>query len=404
VNTVNPSNTVKREVHLVGGTRPEAVKLAPVALAMREAGLLEPVLLASGQHPTMVTQALAAFGLEPDITLQVERTSGSQAELLTAMVRELDELWSVRTPAAVIVQGDTTTSLAGALAAFWRRIPVVHLEAGLRSGDLESPFPEEANRRLVAQVASLHLAPTPLAAMNLLDEKIAHTDVLITGNTVVDATLAVAGRRMPFETPVLRDRDNRAASESRLVLVTAHRRESWGEPLDRILDAVKQLIERYDDIEVVLPSHPNPAVRAQVDAALSGVERVTVTDPLPYPDLSRLLSEAYLVLTDSGGIQEEAPSFGVPALVLRDVTERVESLDAGCAKLVGSDTELIVREASALLDSRVRRDAMTAGGNPYGDGLAARRTAQATAALLGLAPAPEAMPVAQNALTSGAFA
>jgi UDP-N-acetylglucosamine 2-epimerase (non-hydrolysing) len=388
VNTVNPSNTVKREVHLVGGTRPEAVKLAPVALAMREAGLLEPVLLASGQHPTMVTQALAAFGLEPDITLQVERTSGSQAELLTAMVRELDELWSVRTPAAVIVQGDTTTSLAGALAAFWRRIPVVHLEAGLRSGDLESPFPEEA----------------PLAAMNLLDEKIAHTDVLITGNTVVDATLAVAGRRMPFETPVLRDRDNRAASESRLVLVTAHRRESWGEPLDRILDAVKQLIERYDDIEVVLPSHPNPAVRAQVDAALSGVERVTVTDPLPYPDLSRLLSEAYLVLTDSGGIQEEAPSFGVPALVLRDVTERVESLDAGCAKLVGSDTELIVREASALLDSRVRRDAMTAGGNPYGDGLAARRTAQATAALLGLAPAPEAMPVAQNALTSGAFA
>jgi UDP-N-acetylglucosamine 2-epimerase (non-hydrolysing) len=403
-NAVNPSNTVKREVHLVGGTRPEAVKLAPVALAMREAGLLEPVLLASGQHPTMVTQALAAFGLEPDITLQVERTSGSQAELLTAMVRELDELWSVRTPAAVIVQGDTTTSLAGALAAFWRRIPVVHLEAGLRSGDLESPFPEEANRRLVAQVASLHLAPTPLAAMNLLDEKIAHTDVLITGNTVVDATLAVAGRRMPFETPFLRDRDNRAASESRLVLVTAHRRESWGEPLDRILDAVKQLIERYDDIEVVLPSHPNPAVRAQVDAALSGVERVTVTDPLPYPDLSRLLSEAYLVLTDSGGIQEEAPSFGVPALVLRDVTERVESLDAGCAKLVGSDTELIVREASALLDSRVRRDAMTAGGNPYGDGLAARRTAQATAALLGLAPAPEAMPVAQNALTSGAFA
>ncbi|MBG0560881.1 non-hydrolyzing UDP-N-acetylglucosamine 2-epimerase [Actinoplanes aureus] len=394
-----------REVHLIGGTRPEAVKLAPVALAMREAGLVKPILLASGQHPAMVTQALAAFDLEPDITLQVERSSGSQAELLTAMIRELDELWSVRTPAAVIVQGDTTTSLAGALAAFWRRIPVVHLEAGLRSGDLESPFPEEGNRRLVAQIASLHLAPTPLAAMNLLDEKINPADVLITGNTVVDATLAVAGRKLPFENTLLAARDEHKNSTGRLVLVTAHRRESWGEPLDRILAAVKDLIARYPDIEVVLPSHPNPAVRAQVDAALAGVERVTVTEPLPYPDLARLLSEAYLVLTDSGGIQEEAPSFKVPALVLRDVTERVESLHAGCAKLVGSDTETIVMEASALLDSRVRRDAMTAGGNPYGDGLAARRTAQATAALLGLARFPDAMPVSQNtALTSGAVA
>jgi UDP-N-acetylglucosamine 2-epimerase (non-hydrolysing) len=391
-----------REVHLVGGTRPEAVKLAPVALAMRDAGILAPVLLASGQHPTMVTQALAAFGLEPDITLQVDRSTGSQAELLTAMIRELDELWSVRTPAAVIVQGDTTTSLAGALAAFWRRIPVVHLEAGLRSGDLESPFPEEGNRRLVAQVAALHLAPTPLAAMNLLDEKIPASDVLVTGNTVVDATLAVAGRKLPFENPAVAAA--RANSTNRLVLVTAHRRESWGEPLDRILAAVKELIARYDDIDVILPSHPNPAVREQVDAALAGVERVTVTDPLPYPDLARLLSEAYLVLTDSGGIQEEAPSFGVPALVLRDVTERVESLHAGCAKLVGSDTALIVSEASELLDSRVRRDSMTAGGNPYGDGLAAVRTAQATANLLGLAPAPEAMPVTQTALATGAVA
>ena len=318
------------EVHLIGGTRPEAVKLAPVVLAMREAGLVTPVMLASGQHPAMVDQALAAFDLAPDVTLTVERSSGSQAELLTEMIRQLDELWTVRTPAAVVVQGDTTTSLAGALAAFWRRIPVVHLEAGLRSGDLDSPFPEEANRRLVAQVASLHLAPTPLAAMNLLDENIATGDVLITGNTVVDAALAVAGRKLPFENPDVA-RARAAAGDRRLILVTAHRRESWGAPLDRILEAVKTLVAAYADIDVILPSHPNPAVRAQVDAALAGIERVTVTDPLPYPDLSRLLSEAYLVLTDSGGIQEEAPSFGVPALVLREVTERVESLDAGCA-------------------------------------------------------------------------
>jgi UDP-N-acetylglucosamine 2-epimerase (non-hydrolysing) len=378
------------EVHLIGGTRPEAVKLAPVVAAMRDAGLVRPVMVASGQHPTMVSQALAAFDLVPDVTLQVERSTGSQAELLTEMIRQLDELWTQRPPAAVIVQGDTTTSLAGALAAFWRRIPVVHLEAGLRSGDLDSPFPEEANRRLVAQVAQLHLAPTPLAAMNLLDENISTGDVLITGNTVVDATLAVAGRKLPFENAAVARA--RAGSANRLVLVTAHRRESWGEPLDRILAAVKALVRAYDDIDVILPSHPNPAVRAQVEARLAGVERVTVTDPLPYPDLSRLLSEAYLVLTDSGGIQEEAPSFGVPALVLRDVTERVESLDAGCARLVGADTDLIVREAARLLDSPVRRDAMTAGGNPYGDGLAAHRTAQATAALLGLAEHPEPMP------------
>jgi UDP-N-acetylglucosamine 2-epimerase (non-hydrolysing) len=381
------------EVHLIGGTRPEAVKLAPVATAMRAAGLLTPVLVASGQHPAMVVQALAAFDLAPDVTLTVARGTGSQAELLTEMIKQLDTLWSERTPAAVIVQGDTTTSLAGALAAFWRRIPVVHLEAGLRSGDLDSPFPEEANRRLVAQVAALHLAPTALAAMNLLDENIATGDVLITGNTVVDATLAVAARRLPFENAEVAAA--RKESANRLVVVTAHRRESWGEPLDRILDAVKQLVAKYADIDVILPSHPNPAVRAQVDAALAGIDRVTVTDPLPYPDLSRLLSEAYLVLTDSGGIQEEAPSFGVPALVLREVTERVESLHAGCARLVGTDTALIVAEASALLDSRVRRDSMTAGGNPYGDGLAAHRTAQATAALLGLVERPEPMPSTQ---------
>jgi UDP-N-acetylglucosamine 2-epimerase (non-hydrolysing) len=386
------------EIHLIGGTRPEAVKLAPVATAIRAGGLLEPVLVASGQHPTMVTQALAAFDLTPDVTLHVTRDTGSQAELLTEMIRQLDELFAERRPAAVIVQGDTTTSLAGALAAFWRRIPVVHLEAGLRSGDLESPFPEEANRRLVAQVAALHLAPTPLAAMNLLDEGITTSHVLITGNTVVDATLAVAGRKLPYsDTAVAAARA--AAGDRRLVLVTAHRRESWGAPLDRILSAVRTLVERYPDIDVVLPTHPNPAVRAQIDAALGDVDRVTITDPLPYPDLSRLLSEAYLVLTDSGGIQEEAPSFGVPALVLRDVTERVESLHAGCARLVGADEDLIVKEAAQLLDDRNRRDAMTSGGNPYGDGLAARRTAQATAALLGLADMPEPMPSTESATT-----
>jgi UDP-N-acetylglucosamine 2-epimerase (non-hydrolysing) len=380
-----------REVHLVGGTRPEAVKLAPVAIAIRDAGLLRPILVASGRYPAKVHRALAAFELEPDLTLRIEPGTGTPAELLTEMIRRLDQLWAQRTPAAVIVQGDTTTSLAGALAAFWRRIPVVHLEAGLRTGDLGAPFPEEADRRLVAQATMLHLVPTPLAAMNLLDENIATGDVLITGDTAVDAAIAIAGRKLPFENPDVAAA--RATAEGRrLVVMTADRMRSRGEPLDRVLAAVRRLIDRYADLDVILPGHPDPTVRAQVAAALGGVERVTATDPLSYPDHCRLISEAYLVLTDSGGIQQQAPSFGVPVLVLRDVTERAEALRAGCVRLVGTDTDLIVKEASGLLDSRVRRDAMTAGGNPYGDGLAGRRGAQAIAALLGLADHPEPMP------------
>jgi UDP-N-acetylglucosamine 2-epimerase (non-hydrolysing) len=381
------------EVHLIAGTRPEAIKLAPVAVAMRAAGRLRPVLVASGQHPTMVTQALGAFDLKPDVTLPLNRVTGSQSELLTEMVKQMDELFAERPPAAIVVQGDTTTTLAGALAAFWRRIPVVHLEAGLRSGDLDSPFPEEANRKLVGQLAALHLAPTTLAATNLLNENVNAANVLITGNTVVDAALHIAARQLPFE-------DSRVAAvvdaaehgECRLVLVTTHRRESWGEPLDRILAAVKRIVEAYPDIRVVLPAHANPAVRAQVEAGLAGVPRVTITDPLPYPSLARVLSQAYLTLTDSGGIQEEAPSFRVPALVLRELTERVESLNAGCAKLVGTDEDLIVAEAARLLDDRALRDGMSASGNAYGDGIASIRTEQAVAALLGLGLLPDPMP------------
>ncbi|GAA0919165.1 non-hydrolyzing UDP-N-acetylglucosamine 2-epimerase [Virgisporangium aurantiacum] len=365
------------EVHLIAGTRPEAIKLAPVVIAMRAAKRVTPVLVASGQHPAMVAQALAAFDLEPDVTLPVERVTGSQPELMTALIEQLDKLFEERKPSAVIVQGDTTTTLAGALAAFWRQIPVVHLEAGLRSGDLDSPFPEEGNRRLVGQIARLHLAPTSLAATNLLDEGIEPERVILTGNTVVDAALTVVGRRpeLPKE----------LQTEGRMILVTAHRRESWGEPLDRVLSAVRTLLNHYPDINVVLPSHPNPKVREQVEAGLKGEKRVVITDPLPYPTLARLLSEAYLVLTDSGGIQEEAPSFGVPALVLREVTERVESLAAGCARLVGTNPSTIVAEAMRLLDDPVARAAMTANGNPYGDGKAAVRTEEAVADLLGVA-------------------
>lgn len=386
----SPSVTTPPKVLLVAGTRPEAIKLAPVADRMAADGLLDPCLVASGQHPEMVGQALAAFGRRADRVVELDRRTGSQPELLARLAERLDPVVAGSGASAVVVQGDTTTTLAAALVAFWRRLPVVHLEAGLRSGDLAAPFPEEANRRLVGQLAARHLAPTAEAAANLLREGVPAGDVLVTGNTVVDAVTAVAARRAPYSDPRLVPVDAAArARAERLVLVTVHRRESWGPPLDGVLAAVKELAARREWLRVVLPAHPNPAVRAQVDAALSGTERILVTDPLPYSDFAQLLSVAHLVLSDSGGVQEEAPSFRVPVLVLRDVTERVEAVGAGCARLVGTDPDRVLAEASRVLDDAGARADMVAAGNPFGDGRAAGRSAQAVAHLLGLAPPPE---------------
>lgn len=356
---------------------------------MRELGRLRPLLVASGQHASMATQALGAFGMAPDAALPLHRRTGSQPELLAALVQRLDEHFAAHDPAAVVVQGDTTTTLAGALAAFWRRIPVVHLEAGLRTGDLGAPFPEEGNRRLVAQLTGLHLAPTTQSAANLLGEGIPADRVLLTGNTVVDAVLEIAARNVgsSFSDSCLAE-----AAANRLILLTVHRRESWGAPLDDVLKAVRSLIEAYPDVWVAVPAHPNPDVRAQVERGLRGVDRAVVTGPLPYHELVSLLARSYLVLTDSGGIQEEAPSFGVPALVLRDTTERMESVQAGCARLVGTDPAVVAAETARLLDDPARRAEMTAAGNPYGDGRSAERTEQAVASLLGLASPPEPMP------------
>ena len=359
--------------------------MAPVAAAMFAGGRIRPVVVNSGQHPEMVDQALESFGFVADVSLKLNRVTGGQAELTSQLIEELDRLFTERAPAAVLVQGDTTTTLAGALAAFWQQIPVVHLEAGLRSHDLTSPFPEEGNRKMVGQLASLHLAPTAGATAHLAAESLRGNNVLTIGNTVVDAVLDVAARRAPYGDSRLQEIENRVhAGQSRLVLVTTHRRESWGEPLDRVLRAVADIVEARPDVEVVLPAHPNPAVRRQVLDVLGGVGRVTITDPLPYAQMARLLAQCALVLSDSGGIQEEAPSFGVPALVLRDVTERMEAVDSGCAVLVGTDRERITSLTLRLLDNPAAREAMTAEGNPFGDGLASVRTEQALAWLLGL--------------------
>lgn len=371
------------DVHLLVGTRPEAIKAAPVALALAERGAqagLRPIIIHSGQHRDVVEQALRPFGLRPDEWLDPRRATGSQAELVAGLLPALDDLLVRTRPAAMVVQGDTSTTLAGALAAFWRRVPVVHLEAGLRTNDLTAPFPEEGNRQLVARIAALHLAPTRAAADALRAEGLACRDIVVTGNTVVDAAQHIARRDLPARDPLLAAVEaGLDATGGRLVLVTAHRRESWGEPLDRILAAVHRIADEHPDVRVLLPAHPNPAVLAQVTAALGTHPTVTVTDPLDYPDLIRVLRRSALVLTDSGGVQEEAPSFGTPVLVLRDTTERREAVAAGRAWLVGSDTDVIVGHARALL---AHRPAWPDGENPYGDGKAAARVLDALETLL----------------------
>ncbi|TDP96548.1 non-hydrolyzing UDP-N-acetylglucosamine 2-epimerase [Labedaea rhizosphaerae] len=375
---------MSKDVVLLAGTRPEAVKAAPVALALAGHPVLRPRIVHSGQHAGMVEQALAPFGLRVDDRLPVQRDTGGQPELVAQLLPALDDVLATHDPAAVIVQGDTTTTLAGALAAFWRRVPVVHLEAGLRTGDLASPFPEEANRQLVARIAALHLPPTEQAAQALRAESVPSEHIVVTGNTVVDAVRHIASAAPPARDPKLSALEHRVATTGgRLVLVTVHRRESWGAPLDRVLAAVHDLADAHPDIHVLLPAHPNPLVRRQI-AATPSHPRVVVTEPLDYPDLVRALRGASLVLTDSGGIQEEAPSFGVPVLVLREVTERMEAVVAGCAWLVGTDPARIRTEADRVLCQRLR---VPLDRNPFGDGRAALRVVAALEELLGLTAA-----------------
>lgn len=380
-------------VWLVGGTRPEALKLAPLVTALERQQLLRPVIVSTGQHPTMFHRGLAAFGLQPDLELFPHRGSGGQAELVAQLAEQLDRELLHNPPAAVVVQGDTSSALLGAMAAFWRQIPVVHLEAGLRSHDLAAPFPEEANRRMIAQITALHLAPTSAAAANLSDEGIAAGSMEVIGNTIVDAVLTIAGQERPFTEPSLAAVETALSAGQRLLLVTVHRRESWGEPLRSVLHAVRDVLDAHPGTVVALPAHPNPAVRADVMSVLGADSRVVITPPLDYPDLVRLLGRSTLVLSDSGGIQEEAPSFGVPVLVLRDRTERLEAVESGCAFLVGTSRSAILAVASRLLDldaaqrrligSGSRRSGAVEHRNPFGDGQASERAAGALARLVG---------------------
>ncbi len=376
-------------VALVVGTRPEAIKLAPVAMALAASDWARPSIITTGQHGDVVRETLRLFDLKADVELSAATHPPGLAALNAALLNDVDAALTRLRPRMVVVQGDTASTLAGALAAFYRQIPVVHVEAGLRSFDLDLPFPEEANRRMVTQVTRLHLPPTVAAMRNLLQENVSRTDIILTGNTVVDALLMAREFRTPYDDADLEALD---ASAAPLVVVTAHRRESWGEPIRQVGRAVARLALAYPESRFVVASHMNPSVREVLEAELINRPNVYRPGPIGYGPFVRLLARAKLVITDSGGIQEEAPAFGVPVLVTREVTERTESIDAGVAKLVGTDEQLIVDSARRLLDDPDAYAAMAMATNPYGDGRAAQRVADGCGWLLGTCSRPNDYP------------
>ncbi|MDE8670285.1 UDP-N-acetylglucosamine 2-epimerase (non-hydrolyzing) [Pseudarthrobacter sp. H3Y2-7] len=362
------------------GTRPEAIKMAPIVMALQESPDFDCIVTVTGQHREMLDQVNELFGIVPDHDLNILQQRQSLSAIMTRTIDGLDKLFTENKPDAVIVQGDTTTSTAGAIAAFYHGIPVVHVEAGLRSGDLFSPFPEEANRKITSQIASLHLAPTSTSKANLLAEGISGEDIVVTGNTVIDALLTTVDKMIAFVDPRL---EELAASGRRILLVTTHRRENQGDTMHGIGRALARIADAEPDLVIVLPAHKNPVVREAVLPALEGKGNVIVTEPLSYGEFTRMLSLAHIVLTDSGGVQEEAPSLGKPVLVMRENTERPEAVSAGTVKLIGTDENRIVAEVNALLHNSVSFDKMAQAVNPYGDGKAALRSVAAVAQLLG---------------------
>ncbi|MFD6444793.1 non-hydrolyzing UDP-N-acetylglucosamine 2-epimerase [Promicromonospora sp. NPDC060204] len=363
----------------VYGTRPEAIKVAPVITALEADDRFDSVTVVTGQHREMLDQVNEVFGIVPDHDLDVMSHGQTLGQIFARVMSRLDPILEARRPDVVVVQGDTSTSTAAALAAFYRRIPVVHLEAGLRSGDIMSPFPEEANRKITSQIASLHLAPTLRSLANLVAEGVRLEDIAVTGNTVIDALYLAVERRTAFTDPGL---ERVAASGRRIVLVTTHRRENWGAAMEGVGRALARIARRFPDTEIVLPVHRNPVVRDAVLPHLDGLANVTVTEPLGYGEFTHLLSLSTLVLTDSGGLQEEAPSLGKPVLVMRDNTERPEAVEAGTARLIGTDEERIVAEVNRLLTDDAAYAAMAQAINPYGDGRSASRVLDATARML----------------------
>ena len=358
---------------VIFGTRPEAIKLFPVVAALKADTRFDARVCVSAQHRGMLDQVLAIAGIVPDFDLDVMKPDQSLDELTARLLTGLGAVMDDVKPARVIVQGDTATAMAGALAAYYRKLPVDHVEAGLRSGNIYHPWPEEINRKIIGSMASLHFAPTNVSRDALLAENVDPSRVHVTGNTVIDALHWVTARiaAEPSLAGGLAELEARFAGK-RIIGVTSHRRENFGGGLEAIAEAVRQIAAR-SDVGIIFPVHPNPNVRRVMDAALAGLDNVALIEPLDYPHFARLLGMAHIMLTDSGGVQEEAPALGKPVLVMRETTERPEGVSAGTAKLVGTDTSRIVTEIFTLLDDKAAYEAMARAHNPFGDGTSARQ-------------------------------
>ena len=370
----------KPKIMTVYGTRPEAIKVAPVIKALEADERFESIAVSTGQHKEMLEQVNNMFGIKPAYDLGLMKPGQGLNEIVSRALAGLDEIIAEVEPDVIISQGDTSTAMAAAMAGFHRGVMIVHLEAGLRTGDIFSPFPEEANRKIIGQVASLHLAPTEGSLENLRMENFRSKDIVVTGNTVIDALLEAASWDTNFTDPKLQEA---AASDKRMVVVTTHRRENL-DAMKEIGGAVQDLATAYPAIYFALPLHLNPAVRQAVLPEVENLPNVIITDPLPYDQFTKLQGRATIILTDSGGVQEEAPSLGKPVLVMRQNTERPEAVVAGTVKLVGTNRSLIVAEAKLLLDDQAAFDSMANAVNPYGDGKGAERSVAAIGALLGL--------------------
>lgn len=364
----------KIKVMTVFGTRPEAIKMAPLVLELKKYEEIETIVCVTAQHREMLDQVLEIFKITPDYDLDIMKTRQSLVGITTRVLEGLDEVIKKEQPDIVLVHGDTSTSFVAALAAFYNQVKVGHVEAGLRTFDKYSPFPEEMNRQLTGRISDLNFSPTEQNRKNLLAENISDDTIYVTGNTVIDAMKTTVNKAYKFSDEVLNeiDFDNR-----RVIIVTAHRRENLGEPLENICEALKEIVETYDDVELVYPVHLNPAVRDTVFGILGGKDRVHLIDPLDVLELHNAMDRSFMVMTDSGGIQEEAPSLAKPVLVLRRETERPEAVEAGTVKLAGVKKEDIIALAKDLLDNEASYNAMAHAANPYGDGDASRRITEA---------------------------
>ena len=369
--------TNQKRVCIILGTRPEAIKLAPVIQVFQKSSSFESQVILSGQHRQMVEQVMQLFNIKADYDLEIMQVQQSLNDITCRSLQGLEALFKEKKPDLIVVQGDTTTAFAAALAAFYQKIPIGHVEAGLRTDDILNPYPEEANRRLISQITQLHFAPTPWAVENLHRSGVLG-EIHMTGNTVIDALLNVAATQAVCNVPGL-DWDS-----YRVLLATVHRRENWGEPLLAIAQGFLQILDKFPDTALLLPLHRNPTVRVPLQELLGNHPRIFLTDPLDYGELVGAIGRSHLLLTDSGGLQEEAPSLGKPVLVLRDTTERPEAVVAGTAKLVGTTSENIFAAAAELLSDPDAYQAMANAINPFGDGHAAERILQIVQNYLGL--------------------